>query len=154
MQAGVKQAVGPKHTNTSGATAMFHQMLPRGRTHTRSHTDLNGRHVQMMIRCSLNGPSPVLQLLIHKKKNTLKNARPALSHSYKHIPHDLDLPLSMCEDPITLQCLQVEREPLKAGRQADCVSVHTPVPSARRNDPHTLPRGYTMWRSCLAEDKV
>ncbi len=31
--------------------------------------------------------------------------------------------------------------PLKAGGRADCVSVHTPVPSARRNDPPRSPGG-------------
>lgn len=29
----------------------------------------------------------------------------------------------------------------QAGRRADCVSAHTPVPSARRNDPHSPPGG-------------
>lgn len=47
----------------------------------------------------------------------------------------------MCEDPITLQCLQVQQGPQarQAGEQTVSLYTHTPVPSARRNDPHAPP---------------
>lgn len=47
------------------------------------------------------------------------------SDSHKHIPHDLDSPPAYCEDPITLQCLQVQQGP--QGRQASrlCLCTHT-----------------------------
>lgn len=108
MQAGwstVKQAVGPKHINTSGdysvgVVVVLHQMLPRGSTtSTRSLRALkcmpclNNHYIrpQKSLLCYYN---PISHTHTHSQEDehTQTHSDDAHSGSHKHIPADLDLP--------------------------------------------------------------
>lgn len=149
VQAGwfrVEQPVGPKHTNTSGdystgAAVVLHQMLPRGPTtsrHARTHTRTNPFRVEIII--IIFSPSLLLRHLTHTRMHT---------HTHKHTPMPPTL-TRINTSQLTWTYPQHVWGPHNSAvftgtagplRQAGCVSVHTPVPSTRRNDPHASPGG-------------